>query len=321
MNGLEISKSFWREHGSPALRASFPDHFNRMAVGLLGHGSECLYFDDKISRDHDWGPSFFVFLLKEDYQCIGPKVNDVLKSLPTEYQGHTTFWGHGLHSKGRCAVFEVRQWLQTQCHIERIPQQLTDWLPIYEIELQRATNGEIWHDPIGEVSRVQRLLKYYPEPVWRKRLALKCNQLQQAGPYQIGRLLKRNDTVTVQIATHLFLKHALHMCFLMRKTYAPFYKWLYKSFLGLPGWPEQMRVDIGSLALDPPGKNRIDVIYHILNHFKAELSQEFPEVSACDCSSSFGGFFTVSRIINATIDDPELRQMDIYNQAGTAYEG
>ena len=67
MNGLALSRSFYETIGKPALEQQFPALMSRMAIGLAGEGSECLGFDDELSRDHDWGPAFCIWLEKEDY--------------------------------------------------------------------------------------------------------------------------------------------------------------------------------------------------------------------------------------------------------------
>ena len=66
MRGLEIAKAFYHEYGEPMLREKFPEILPFMAVGLLGRGSECLGFDDEVSRDHDFEPGFCVFLPGEE---------------------------------------------------------------------------------------------------------------------------------------------------------------------------------------------------------------------------------------------------------------
>ena len=69
MNGLALSRSFYETIGKPALEQQFPALMSRMAIGLAGEGSECLGFDDELSRDHDWGPAFCIWLEKA-YECI-----------------------------------------------------------------------------------------------------------------------------------------------------------------------------------------------------------------------------------------------------------
>ena len=55
MKGLEEARKFYEEAGAEMISRNFGDFENRIAVGLVGHGSECFGFDDEVSRDHDFG--------------------------------------------------------------------------------------------------------------------------------------------------------------------------------------------------------------------------------------------------------------------------
>ena len=66
MNGLELSEKYYLTYGVPMLHELFPDFEGIVAVGLVGSGSECLGYDDELSRDHDFEPSFTIFLPPEE---------------------------------------------------------------------------------------------------------------------------------------------------------------------------------------------------------------------------------------------------------------
>lgn len=53
MKGIEQARKFYTEVGKKMIADEFGDYQNRIAVGLVGHGSECFGFDDEVSRDHD----------------------------------------------------------------------------------------------------------------------------------------------------------------------------------------------------------------------------------------------------------------------------
>ena len=71
MNGLELSRLYYQQLGRPMLEEKFGEYLPRIAAGLAGEGSECFGFDDDISRDHDFGPGFCIWLNKEDFDKIG----------------------------------------------------------------------------------------------------------------------------------------------------------------------------------------------------------------------------------------------------------
>ena len=56
--GVELASGFYRDFGRPALLSRFEPYMDRMTIGLVGEGSECFGFDDRLSMDHDYGPSF-----------------------------------------------------------------------------------------------------------------------------------------------------------------------------------------------------------------------------------------------------------------------
>ena len=52
--GLALCRDYYETIGQPTLQAQFASVWHRIAIGLVGEGSECLGFDDELSRDHDW---------------------------------------------------------------------------------------------------------------------------------------------------------------------------------------------------------------------------------------------------------------------------
>ena len=78
MKGLELCEKFFQKVGYPALKTQFPELLPKMTVGLVGQGSECLGFDDTYSQDHDWGPSFAMWLPKELYNTYHKPLEHLL---------------------------------------------------------------------------------------------------------------------------------------------------------------------------------------------------------------------------------------------------
>ena len=65
MKGIEGAKKYFELYGN-VIKEQFPDFMKYAAFGICGQGSECLGFDDEISRDHDFEPGFCLFLPDEN---------------------------------------------------------------------------------------------------------------------------------------------------------------------------------------------------------------------------------------------------------------
>jgi hypothetical protein len=97
MKGLELSEKYYMEYAVPMIKGKFPDYEERIAVGLVGSGSECYGFDDDISTDHDFGPSFCIWLTDEDFEKIGTEITREYNGLPECFLGYKRIVSaHGL---------------------------------------------------------------------------------------------------------------------------------------------------------------------------------------------------------------------------------
>jgi len=105
MKGLELSEKYFDAYGMPLIRRRIKEYESRIAAGLVGDGSECYGFDDEISRDHDWGLGFCIWLTENDYEKIGKELEYEFSKLPKAYLGFgprkVSKWG-----SDRVGVFE-----------------------------------------------------------------------------------------------------------------------------------------------------------------------------------------------------------------------
>jgi hypothetical protein len=234
MKGLELCERYFREEGQPVLEREFGPLLNRMAIGLVGDGSECYGYDDEISRDHDWGPSFCIWLTKDDYETVGNKMQEVYDGLPRTYKGYrqrlSSQWGGG-----GVGVLEISAFYSRFVGKYQPPGNLDEWFILPENALAAATNGKVFQDPLGEFTRVRHaLLQFYPEDVRLKKIASRCMTAGREGQYNFSRCIKRRELYAAQYSETKFCADAMSMVFLLNKRYAPFYKWIHRAIKGLP---------------------------------------------------------------------------------------
>ena len=244
--GLDISAAFYEEYGAPMIHDKFPEYESRIAVGLFGEGSDCMGFDDEVSRDHDWGPGFMMLIRRGVYNEIGDKLKEEYDNLPTEYRGYkrnTTAEGEGrvgviciedllckylpelFGDNNRDDMASALSWVTDKEITDAISRNRLMLVP--ETVLAQFINGEIWRDDIGVISTIRnKVAEYYDDATWINRLAVSLIKTAQAGQYNLPRTLSRGDRTTALVYVSEYIKNVLHTLFLINRTYAPYDKWL-----------------------------------------------------------------------------------------------
>ena len=232
MNALELSRAFFLETALPDLRAKFPGAAEQAAAGLAGNGSECFGYDDEYSRDHDWGIDFFLWLpgeLAGEKAALSAWKTEICGKIPPEYRKKTSAYG------AKVGVQTVGEFFYSLMGCTGRPGTLQEWLRAPEEQLSMCVNGEIFHDGNGEFRRVQEEIRaYYPEDIRLKRIAAACMTAAQAGQYNVPRMAKRGDLVTVQTALSRFTDKTIRLIYLLNRVYRPYYKWAYRGMCALP---------------------------------------------------------------------------------------
>ncbi|MBR4574935.1 MAG: DUF4125 family protein [Lachnospiraceae bacterium] len=233
MTGLELSELYYEQYGKPMIHEKFCEYEDRIAVGLVGEGSECFGFDDDISRDHDFGPGFCMWLAKDDFKKIGKKLQKEYDKLPKEFMGYTRL--ETAKAGKRVGVFDVGKFCKKFIGLKRAPKSEEEWLCIDESGLAHLTNGKVFTDGLGGFSFIRNKLKdYYPDSVYRKKIAQTAALMSQTGQYNYPRMMQRGDALTAGIYLSDFIRNAMKMMYLLNRQYAPYLKWMRKGLEDLP---------------------------------------------------------------------------------------
>lgn len=234
MKGLELARRYWDEVGRPAFEKDCPEALERGAVGLVGEGSECFGFDDEISRDHDWGPGFCLWLTAEDAAAFGQRAAAVYQALPAEFLGFQRL-RVSPETAHRVGVQTIPGFYTRYTGFDHPPQTLREWRLSPEHGLAVVTNGQVFQDPLGPFSAFrQALLAGYPEQLRRKKLAAVCALAAQSGQYNFTRCLKRGESVAALSALAEFITHIQRAIFLLNRRFTPYYKWTHRALGQLP---------------------------------------------------------------------------------------
>lgn len=233
MNGLELSRQYFLEVGKPMLEAEYSDYLPGIAAGLAGEGSECLGYDDHISRDHDFGPGFCLWLTTEDYRAVGKRLQASYEALPKQFRGFDAR-NTSVRGGGRVGVMEISAFYGYFIGKEQPPASFMRWLHLPEEKLAAAVSGAVFSDPLGEFTAIRKALEeYYPEDVRVKKIAARAAVMAQSGQYNYARCMRRGDCVAAGLALGEFLKSAMSMIYLLNRKYAPYYKWMFRGLADL----------------------------------------------------------------------------------------
>ena len=302
MKGLELAENFYNEYKYSLLKEDAPE-WSRMAVGLVGHGSECFGFDDEISRDHDYESGFCVWLTEEDENAFGFSLMRAYMRLPEEYQGVKREVKNVFGSEYR-GIKTINEFYSYYLPFGKVPETNAEWLAVPDFYLAEATNGKVFYDGLGEFTRIRKALLSRPEDVRLKKLASELFYAAQTGQYNYSRCLRHGEKGAASIALNEFATHVLHAVYLINHSYAPYYKWLFKGVEKLPrlGF---LKEKLEKTLADPYASENASSIEEICADICAELS--------ADGLSVGGGTFLESHAYNvvAHIKDGELRNSPI----------
>lgn len=238
--GMQLAQSYWQTYGKPLLdQPKFTRYKNRIAAGLVGHGSECYGFDDEISRDHDFGPGFCLWLTDEDYAEIGADLQDAYDALPRKYAGfesrNETPRAKSCESSKRVGVFRISEFFENLTGFPTAPAANEPhlWLSLSESTLAAATNGKIFADPLGEFSKARQSFKLMPDDVRISLISRRLGMISQAGQYNFPRMIARKDASAAWLSINEFVRATASLVFLLNNPvtagYLPYYKWQFAA--------------------------------------------------------------------------------------------
>ncbi len=238
--GMQLAQSYWQTYGKPLLdQPKFARYKNRIAAGLVGHGSECYGFDDEISRDHDFGPGFCLWLTDEDYAKIGADLQNAYDALPKKYAGFSsrneTPRAKSCESSKRVGVFSISEFFENITGFPTAPAANEPhlWLSLSESTLAAATNGKIFADPLGEFSKARQSFKLMPDDVRISLISRRLGMISQAGQYNFPRMIARKDASAAWLSINEFVRATASLVFLLNNPvtagYLPYYKWQFAA--------------------------------------------------------------------------------------------
>lgn len=251
VTGMELCRAYYETYGRAMIHEKFPEYEEQIAVGLAGEGSDCFGYDDETSRDHDWGPSFLMWVSDQVYAEIGEQLQAAYEELPSTFLGYT--YRTSRQGAGRRGVQTIRNFygrLLGMEHMDGIYKAMETenpgLIPFRQMEdsaLAAAVNGSVFRDDEGIFTQIRTLLtEHYPERLRYLRIAEAAARFCQYGQYNSGRMLQRGDNLSGRIMLCRAAEEALKLAYYMEGKFPPHDKWLAEGVRRLGGYEQLLQL-------------------------------------------------------------------------------
>ncbi len=305
MRGLDLCRIFFETHGRPMIQKYFFDFHHRIAAGMVGEGSECLGFDDRISRDHDWGPGFCLWLDDQDFDEIGGSLQSAYDRLPRVFMGYDR--RPGRLSDGKVGVLRISDFYRRFTGLPHAPETLLQWVRQSDEYLCACTSGQVFDDPLGRFSKIRRiLLNFYPEDVRLFKIACRCAACARSGQYNFMRCIKRGEFFAAAWALHEFCLDLMGLVFLLKRKFSPFFKWRHRAVKNLGSLGQSVHDSVGELLQPRKDEERQSIMERLSTSVIVELKNQ----GLSDSNSDF--LLDHGLSIRNRISDAGLRHRDIW---------
>lgn len=301
MKEIELSEKFYNEAVKPYIAQEFSDYENRIAAGLVGHGSECFGFDDETSKDHDHGTGLCLWIAREDDEKIGFRLMRAYDNLAKEYgvKGVERTYENGFRG-----VFVIGDFYRRYTGADGAPSTWQGWLYTDGAYFAEATNGEVFCDDLGEFSKIRNeILQGMPEDVRIKKIASCAFKAAQSGQYNYARCLAHGEEGAAMLALCEFVRNAVELAFLLEKKHCPYYKWQFRAMNGLEKFSE-LRAPLEYLLTADNDETWRGVKKAMIEDISLALAKEINEQFALEMPTEYlepFAFALQKRIKNAEI--------------------
>jgi len=242
VKGIDLCRNFFFEMAKPIIDTYYPEL--RYSAGLIGYGSDVLGYDDEVSRDHMWGPRFYMFLYEDDIDIKDDIFKILTETLPYIYHGYSVNFtepdpdDNGVqHAKliteGKVNplifIMTFDEFLRDElgtCDIEHLGD--IDWLTISEHRLLSLVSGTFFVDDL-ELKKRLEYIRYYPDCIRRYLIASNWDIISSEQAF-VKRCADVGDDVGSMIICARMAERLMRLCFLYRKVYAPYSKWFGTAF-------------------------------------------------------------------------------------------
>jgi hypothetical protein len=250
MPGTALARRFFEEAIGPLMAVHAPGL--PFAAALLGTGSDVLGYDTARSMDHDWGPRQLILLREEDLDGWRDRLDQMfLASLPATVAGFPTRYAVFADEPGtvymavegamhRIQITSLPRFLQRHLGIQRGDEiDVVTWVTVSEQQVLEITAGAVFHDGLGDLSEIRRILAWYPDDVWRYRMAAGWKRIAQVEPF-VGRTGDVGDDLGSHVIGLSLVRDVMRLALLQARHYAPYPKWLGTAFARVPDAAELM---------------------------------------------------------------------------------
>lgn len=245
ISGLTLCREYFETYGRPMLAEQFAEYKDRIAAGLCGEGSDCFGFDDAVSRDHDWGPGFSMWVSEEVYAQIGGALEAAYEKLPGEFKGYTR--RESRQGRGRMGVTTIAGFygrLLGSDNLKNLTKDFTaedvNWAQVSDEALAAAVSGCVFTDEEGTFSAIRAVLKKgFPESMFYLKAAEACAKFSQSAQYNFNRMAGRMDRVAAELSLSEGVKWAMKLLYYVAGEYPPHDKWLYRGISEKPEYAKE----------------------------------------------------------------------------------